>query len=119
MPKLLSIIIPVYNVELYLDDCLKSVFDQINDDVEVILINDGSTDRSNEIIEKYNNEYQFKYINQVNQGISATRNIGLKESSSKYITFLDSDDILANGIIDKIIAEIKTSKIDLDRKSVV
>ncbi len=113
MPKLLSIIIPVYNVELYLDECLKSIFEQMNDDVEVILINDGSTDKSNEIIEKYSNEYQFKYINQVNQGISATRNVGLKESSSTYVTFLDSDDILANGILDKIIKEIKTSKIDL------
>ena len=113
MPKLLSIIIPIYNVELYLDECLKSIFEQMNDDVEVILINDGSTDKSNEIIEKYSNEYQFKYISQVNQGISATRNVGLKESSSTYVTFLDSDDILATGILDKIIKEIKTSKIDL------
>ncbi|OBU14607.1 glycosyltransferase family 2 protein [Photobacterium aquimaris] len=113
MPKLLSIIIPVYNVELYLDECLNSVFSQVKDDVEVILINDGSTDRSGEIIKKYNDEYDFKYIHQVNQGLSAARNAGLKESSSKYVAFLDSDDILANGIIDKILKEIKISKIDI------
>lgn len=113
MPKLLSIIIPVYNVELYLDECLESVFNQVTNDVEVIIINDGSKDRSNEIIEKYKCKYQFKYINQVNQGISFTRNVGLKQSSADYISFLDSDDILAEGVINKIITELTISKIDL------
>lgn len=113
MPKLLSIIIPVYNVELYLEQCLDSVFHQVTDDVEVIVINDGSTDNSNEMIEKYKCKYEFKYISQVNQGISFTRNVGLEESSADYIAFLDSDDILAEGVINKIITEITTSKFDL------
>ena len=113
MSKLLSIIIPVYNVELYLDECLKSVFEQVTDDIEVIVINDGSTDSSSKIIENYQDKYLFKYINQQNKGISITRNVGINEASGQYISFLDSDDIFADGIINKIVKEIITSKLDL------
>ncbi|MCD9508246.1 glycosyltransferase family 2 protein [Photobacterium phosphoreum] len=113
MLKILSIIIPVYNVELYLDECLKSVFEQVTDEVEVIIINDGSTDNSETIVKNYQSKYKFKYLNQENQGLSVARNNGIKESRGKYISFLDSDDILADNIILDIISEIKKSQCDL------
>ncbi|OBU23533.1 glycosyltransferase family 2 protein [Photobacterium aquimaris] len=113
MLKILSIIIPVYNVELYLDECLKSVFEQVTDEVEVIIINDGSTDNSDEIVKSYHGKYHFKYVYQENKGISVARNNGIKESKGKYLSFLDSDDILADDAIINIIAEIKKSQCDL------
>lgn len=92
----ISVIIPVYNVELYLRDCLDSVLNQTQDGIEVICINDASTDSSCEIL----NEYlaagkRIKVIdNQKNMGLSAARNIGMEQASGKYIYFLDSDDMI-------------------------
>ncbi len=95
MDTTISIIIPVYNVEKYLGQCLESVVNQKDPFDEVILVNDGSTDNSQEICERYTsaNSY-FKLINQKNKGPSAARNLGMKYAASKYIMFLDSDDYL-------------------------
>lgn len=99
MPKY-SIIVPVYNSEKYLDDCLKSIFNQTNQDYEVICINDGSTDKSFDILNKYKDEIII--INQDNMGLSVARNNGVKKASGKYLLFVDSDDVIENKLLEKI-----------------
>lgn len=89
----LTVIVPVYNVEKYLDECISSLISQTEDFDEIILINDGSTDRSGEICEKYYRQYaNIKFINQSNKGLSATRNTGIRKAAGEYILFVDSDD---------------------------
>lgn len=93
-PKV-SVIIPVYNVEQYLRDCLDSVINQTLDDIEIICINDGSPDNSLAILEEYAaKDARLRIISQENQGVSVARNKGIKASNAKYVTFLDSDDTL-------------------------
>ena len=102
MPKF-SIIIPVYNTEKYLDKCLSSVFNQTFSDYEVIVVNDGSTDSSDEIIKKFEKKYSnLKYIIKENGGLSSARNRGVSESSGDYILFLDSDDYYENDLLFKL-----------------
>lgn len=101
----ITLIIPVYNVALYLEQCLDSVVGQSIPFDEVILVNDGSTDNSSEICEYYISVYNyFKFINQENKGLSAARNKGMKYASSRYIMFLDSDDYLHKDTV-KILKE--------------
>lgn len=110
----ISIIIPVYNVEEYLERCLDSIIKQSYKSYEVILVNDGSKDKSGNICDNYAKEYGNIYvIHQDNQGVSSARNVGLdwakQNSDSKWITFIDSDDwihpqyleLLLEGVIDK------------------
>lgn len=95
MSKLVSIIIPVYNAEKYLDDCLTSVISQSYKDIEIIVINDGSTDNTREIVEKFKKQdNRIKVIHQENSGPSAARNRGMEESEGDYIQFVDADDVL-------------------------
>jgi glycosyltransferase involved in cell wall biosynthesis len=95
-----SIIIPVYNIEKYLEQCLDSVLNQGFVDYELICINDGSTDGSGEILEKYAEKYpQLVLINQPNQGMSLARNAGIKAAKGEYILFLDSDDSLTSDAL--------------------
>ena len=92
MPKI-SVIIPVYNVEKYLRECLDSVINQTLKDIEIICINDGSTDKSLEILQEYENkDNRFILISQFNQGQGNARNIGLNISRGEYVLFLDPDD---------------------------
>ena len=91
----ISIIIPIYNVERYLEECLESVVNQSDSFDEVLLINDGSTDNSLLICERYTSLYNnIKLINKINEGPSIARNIGMQYASGDYIMFLDSDDFL-------------------------
>lgn len=97
MPKI-SVIIPVYNVEKYLRDCLDSVVSQTIKDIEIICVNDGSTDGSLDILNEYcSNDDRFVIVNQNNQGLSVARNNGLNSASGDYIAFIDSDDYLLNN----------------------
>ena len=90
-----SVIIPVYNVETYLRECLDSVLNQTFEDWEAVCVNDGSTDRSSVILEEYaSKDRRFKIINQPNGGLSAARNTGLKVAEGECVLFLDSDDWL-------------------------
>lgn len=94
MPKV-SIIIPVFNVEPYLDQTLQSLIDQSLKDIEIIAVNDGSTDGSEAILKKYQNiDSRVSYYNQENQGQSAARNKALRHAEGKYIYFMDADDVL-------------------------
>lgn len=106
----ISIIIPIYNTGKYLRECLDSILCQSFSDFEIICINDGSTDSSNEILNEYAENYDFiKVINQENKGTSASRNMGLDNSNGKYIMFLDSDDYLERDALKESfeIAELK------------
>lgn len=89
----ISIIVPVYNAEKYIERCIVSLINQSKKDIEIILINDGSSDNSKKIIEKFDDP-RIKYFEQQNKGIGKTRNRGINESHGKYIMFVDSDDYL-------------------------
>lgn len=96
---LLSIIIPVYNVAPFLDDCLRSVLGQHFQDIEVICIDDGSTDESPDILRKWQDKDSRIVIHhQENQGSSASRNTGLNNAKGEYVTFVDGDDIVCEDI---------------------
>lgn len=102
-PHDISIIIPVYNVAKYLPECLDSILVANCFTGEVICINDGSTDSSNNILEQYAQRYpNIKHLSQQNQGIGATRNNGFKIATGKYIFFIDSDDTLAPHAIETL-----------------
>lgn len=91
----ISVIIPVYNVENYLDECIKSVCNQTFTDFEIVVVNDGSTDSSLSIIEKYARfDSRIRIFSQENRGISAARNKGFNEARGAYILFVDSDDYI-------------------------
>ncbi len=108
-----SIIIPIFNVHQYLRDCLNSVENQTMDDIEVILVNDGSTDGSELIAEEYLHENSnFKLINRSNGGLSAARNEGLQYARGEYVYFLDSDDFLKEDAIAKLYNRAKTDNLD-------
>ena len=94
-PKI-SVIVPIYNSEKYLKKCIDSILNQTLEDIEVILINDGSKDNSHLICLEYQEKFKekIKYINNDNMGCSATRNLGIKEARAEYITFIDSDDYI-------------------------
>ena len=96
MPKI-SIILPIYNVAPYLDDAFQSLLSQTCADVEIIAVNDGSTDNSQEIIDKYAaHDHRIIVLRQENQGQSAARNLALKHASGEYIYMMDSDDMLSS-----------------------
>ena len=94
MPKV-SVLVPVYNVEKYLSECLESLVNQTLQDIEIICINDGSTDNSPKILEDYQEKYpQIKVINKENSGYGATMNLGLKVATGEYIGIVESDDFV-------------------------
>ena len=100
---MISIIVPVYNVEEYLEECLESIRQQTFTDIEVILVNDGSTDGSKEICERYSQaDSRFRLINQENKGQSVARNIGVAESKGEFIVFIDSDDIVRVDLLGQL-----------------
>lgn len=110
----ISIIIPVYNVQEYLKECLDSVVNQTIQSKEIIIINDGSTDKSLEIIEDYKNKYSFiNVINQENKGISATRNIGVSVATGEYIAFVDSDDFIEKDMFEQMYNVAKKENSDV------
>lgn len=109
-----SVIIPVYNTKKYLEKCLDSVCGQSYSQLEIIVINDGSTDGSEKILQKYSQkDSRFQVITQENRGLSAARNIGLEYSSGEYVLFLDSDDWIDRNTIDTAIHMIMKTESDI------
>lgn len=99
----LSIIVPVYNAELCLEKCISSILNQNYTDFNIILVNDGSEDNSSKICKEFLlKDDRVIYIEQINMGVSKTRNVGIDIADSKYIMFVDSDDFLEVDIIDKM-----------------
>lgn len=102
MEKLLSIIIPVYNGEKFISKMLNSLLPQINKEIEIIVINDGSTDNTGNIMKKYSTNENIIYVSQRNKGVSEARNKGIEISTGKYITFADCDDIYSKRFVKTI-----------------
>lgn len=109
-----SVILPIYNVEKYLQHCIDSVLQQTFDDYEILLVDDGSTDNSPYICDQYEKEYpRICAIHKENGGMSSARNAGLKHANGEYIVFIDSDDFLIDEEFLKKIDEVTHEKIDL------
>ena len=106
---LISVIVPVYNTQDYLDKCLTSIINQTYKNIEIIIIDDGSTDNSKEVIKKYmNNDNRIIYYYQKNSGVGIARNKGIDMSRGNYIAFIDSDDYINEKYIEKMYMAIKS-----------
>lgn len=114
MPKL-SIIVPVYNVEKYIDKCIESLVNQTLQEIEIIIVNDGSKDRSEEKIEKFVKKYptKIKYLEKKNGGLSSARNLGLDYATGEYIAFLDSDDYVEKNMYEEMYKLAKKENSDM------
>lgn len=107
---MVSIVIPIYNQEKYISDCFDSILKQTYKNYEVIIINDGSTDKSKEICLRYSKKYKnFRYYEQKNSGVSVARNLGIKYSYGEWIMFVDPDDLLDKNILSKLSVKIDNS----------
>ncbi len=114
MNKIISIIIPVYKVEDYLDQCLKSVVNQTHNDLEIILVDDGSPDKCPEICDRWQKQdARIKVIHKRNGGLSDARNAGLKIASGDYVGFVDSDDYVSYDMYEKLLEALEQDQSDI------
>lgn len=114
MKELISVIIPVYNVENYLKRCIDSIITQTYKNIEIIIVNDGSTDGCQQICEEYQrNDTRIKLINKENGGLSDARNKGLKYATGKYIGFVDSDDFIENDMYETLYTNLVKTDADI------
>ena len=112
--KRVSVIVPVYNVEKYLGECLDSLMAQTCREIEIVCVNDGSTDRSMEILERYaKKDERIKVISQENGGLSAARNTGLRHAQGKYVCFIDSDDLLVPEAVAEMLEKAEDGGLDV------
>ena len=107
---LVSIIVPVYNLESYIEKCLNSIKNQTYSNLEVIVIDDGSTDKSKEIIDSFATDNRFFVYSNSNHGVSYTRNFGIEHSHGRYLLFVDGDDYIENDFVEKLYEAITASK---------
>lgn len=114
MPKI-SVIVPVYNVEKYLDKCLDSLVNQTLKDIEIIIVNDGSPDHSQDIIDRYANKYskKVKAFKKENGGLSDARNYGLSRAKGEYVLFVDSDDYIDINTCEKLYNKATSNNYDI------
>ena len=105
-----SIIVPTYNREEYIIKCIDSILDQTYDNFEAIIIDDGSTDNTDNLVKKYHDK-RIKYFKNTNHGIGYSRNFGLNKAKGDYIFFLDSDDYLDENMLENVLKEIKNHDI--------
>jgi len=112
---MVSIVLPIYNVELYLEECLDSVLNQTYKNYELIAVNDGSTDSSRDILIAYEKKFSEKLmvIEQENKGLSAARNTGLEHANGTYIYFLDSDDWILPDTLSSCVSSLRKNDADL------
>ena len=99
-----SIIVPCYNVEKYVSSCLNSLLQQTYSNIEIIVVNDGSSDGTSVILQQYANIAKIKVINQENSGLSDARNTGIKNAQGEYICFVDSDDWVDHDMVEKVLS---------------
>ena len=105
--KLISVVVSIYNMEKYLDKCINSIINQTHKELEIILIDDGSTDNSRTIAEKYSKiDKRIKYYYKKNGGLSDARNYGIKKATGEYIGFVDSDDYLEKEMYEELYKNI-------------
>lgn len=112
MKKDITIIVPIYNSEKYLKKCIDSLVNQTKKELEIILINDGSTDNSEKIIKEYKDD-RIKYIKNENQGIGITRNEGIAKAQGKYLMFIDSDDYLEKNTCELLFNKAEKDNLDM------
>lgn len=110
----ISIIVPIYNTEKYLNRCIESIINQTYKNLQIILIDDGSTDNSAKICEEYSKkDDRILFIGKENTGVSDTRNLGIKKASGKYIGFVDSDDFVQEYMFEKLYNNIVKYDVDM------
>ena len=109
----ISIVIPVYNIASYLEECIESILKQSFTDYEVILVDDGSSDGSGDVCDKFKINPNFKIIHTENAGPAHARNTGLEHATGKYIAFIDGDDAIADGYLEILYKEIKKHGTDI------
>lgn len=110
----ISFIIALYNCEKYIEDCLNSILKIKHEKYEIIVVNDGSTDKSEEIVKRYTDKYpQVHLYNKKNEGLSLTRNFGINKATGSYLFFVDADDLIVPTEIDKIIKLCIEDKFDV------
>ena len=115
-----SIVIPVYNVEKYIDKCLDSVLNQTYKNFEVIIVNDGTRDNSQKIVDKYvKKDKRFKSFTKENGGLSSARNYGVKHTTGDYLIFIDSDDFINLDYLEKINEVLDNSDIEVLRTGLI
>lgn len=103
----ISIIIPAYNCEQYIEGCIRNILDERLQEVEIIVVNDGSTDRTKNILRRFSGD--ITVISKPNGGVSSARNMGMENANGEYITFLDADDEIPKGIIARYLDVIKNN----------
>ena len=112
--ELVSIIVPIYNVELYLKKCIKSIINQTYNNLEIILVEDGSLDKCGKICDEYaKRDNRIKVIHKENGGLSDARNCGIKYASGKYITTVDGDDFVSKDYVYNLVAIMKKYSADI------
>ena len=114
MTEKITVIVPVYNVENYLEKCLDSLINQTYKNIEIIVINDGSTDNQGEICQEYaQKDNRIVYIEKENGGLSDARNVGLDKMTGSYVTFIDSDDWIEQDYIETLYKKIVEYQADI------
>lgn len=114
MNEVISVIVPVYNVEQYLDKCINSILNQTYKNIEVILVDDGSPDNCGKVCDEYSKmDSRIKVIHKENGGLSDARNVGIDNANGKYICFVDSDDYIENRYIELLYRAIKENNVDI------
>ncbi len=109
----LTVVIPCYNVELYLKDCLDSLFENDTSMCQIICVDDGSTDATSEILKEYKKNHPIEIIRQKNKGLSGARNSGMKKALGTYVYFFDSDDVIKNNFMETVIPLLQKEKPDI------
>ncbi len=114
MEELISVIVPVYQVKAYLPECVESLLGQTYKNLEIILVDDGSTDGSGELCEEYaKRDGRVRVVHQKNRGLSGARNTGLQSARGEYIAFVDSDDVVSELFVESLYALLKRQKADI------
>lgn len=109
-----SIVIPCYNVDKYIDECLNSVLNQTYSNLEVVVIDDGSNDGTRRILEEYQNRYRnIKLLLQNNKGPASARNAGVRVCSGDYLLFVDADDYIQNDTIETLVNAVSGKEIEI------
>lgn len=109
----ISVIIPVYNVEKYIIECIESIINQTFKDIEIIVVNDGTKDNSIKIVEEYLSDKRIKIINKANGGLSSARNEGMKVAKGEYIYFIDSDDFINEDVLEVLYKNLESERFDI------
>ena len=110
----ITVVVPIYNAEQYLERCLKSIVEQTYENLEIILVNDGSSDKSLEICERFKaNDERITIINKENGGVSSARNRGIEAATGKYIIFIDADDYIEKDMFAILEDDLIKNKVDI------